>query len=268
LRKQAGAVRTYLLKILRRDSEDSLLPRAWKPVAATNLRRVGPADDGGYVVSSAAIADSDVLLSMGLNDDWRFEQAFQQESGARVICYDGSVDRRFWQLYIVKKLLRLRPFQALKYRAYRRFFGSGNAEHRQVMIGYDGEESVSLSTILKELRSNRIFLKVDIEGWEYRILEQIAEHRDRLTGVVMELHDIDLHRDRIDAFVHAMAGFVIIHLTANNFGPVDPTGDPVVVEISMMRDRYVERPDGPGKGVEIPHVRNAPDRPDIILRYA
>lgn len=242
-----------------------MLPKAWKPVDVASLERIGPAADGGYVVSPMAVGQSDILLSMGLNDDWRFEEAFQQASGASVICYDGSVGRRFWQLYAVKKVLRLRPLQALHYRAYRRFFGSGKAEHRQLMIGYDGKGSVSLSTILRDVRSDRIFLKVDIEGWEYRILDQIVEHRDRFTGIVMELHDVDLHRDRIDRFVQRMTGFTIVYLTPNNFAGVDVDGDPIVIEISLMSDTHVERN---GDAVDIPHVRNTADRENIALRYA
>lgn len=244
-----------------------MLPRSWKPVAALDLKRVGPDTDGGYVVAPGAVGNSELLLSMGLNDDWRFEEAFQSESGARIICYDGSVDRRFWQLYVVKKLLRVRPAQALHYLAYRKFFGSGGAEHRKAMIGYDGSGSVSLSTVLREIGSKRIFLKVDIEGWEYRILDQIVEYRDRFTGVVMELHDVDLHRDRIDRFVGAMTGFTIVHLTPNNFAGVDSNGDPVVVEISLMRSDYVRMPAHPADAVGMPHVRNAADLPDIDIRY-
>src|ERR1044072_9726 len=120
-----------------------MLPASWKPVAAAGLVRLGGRHDGGYVVSRKAVEASDLLLSMGLSDDWRFEEAFRKASGARILCFDHSVDHRFWLLYTFKQAIRLRLRQAGRYLAYRRFFASPEVEHRRLRIGYDGSKGVS-----------------------------------------------------------------------------------------------------------------------------
>ena len=43
---------------------------------------------------------------------------------------------------------------------------------------------------------DKILLKIDIEGSEYRILEDIISIKDSLNALIIEFHDIDLHKDK------------------------------------------------------------------------
>lgn len=243
-----------------------MLPAEWKPRPAGGLIRVGSPGDGGYVVAERAVAATEILVSMGLNDDWTFEADFRARSGARVVCYDPTVDRKFWQLYAVKKLLRLRPVAALHYLAYRRFFRQPGVEHRRLWVGYDSADGVSLDRVMAEFGGKPVFLKIDIEGSEHRILDQIVAHRAALTGLVLEIHDLDLHRDRVARFMAAMTGFTNIFFHANNFAGVDAAGDPIVIEAALMRDDLVD-PAAPGTAPP-PAPPNNPDAPDIQLVFA
>jgi len=38
---------------------------------------------------------------------------------------------------------------------------------------------------------------MDIEGGEYRILDNLIKHQDKICGIVIEFHDIDLHLEKI-----------------------------------------------------------------------
>ncbi len=241
-----------------------MLPLSWKPVPAGNLVRLGGNHDGGYVVSSRAVAASQLLLSMGLNDDWRFERAFRAMGGARIICFDHSVTLRFWGLYTLKQIVRLRLRRAFRYLAYRSFFASGEVQHRRLKIGYDGSGGISLATLLREDGGNCIFLKVDIEGSEYRILDDIVANGHRFTGIVMELHDVDLHRARIESFLDSLKGFSIVDLHANNYGGRDAAGDPLVLEISLTRDELVDH----GHPSKLETGPNDPTQPGIVIHYA
>lgn len=241
-----------------------MLPLSWRPVPAGNLVRLGAQHDGGYVVSTRAVAASRLLLSMGLNDDWRFERAFREMGGARIICFDHSVTLRFWGLYTLKQAVRLRLGQAFRYLAYRSFFGSKDVQHRRLKIGYDGPGGVSLATLLREEKEEGIFLKVDIEGSEYRILDDIVANRHRFTGIVMELHDVDLHRGRVERFLAGLKGFTIVDLHANNYGGRDGDGDPLVLEVSLIRDEFVDK-DGASRPDRAP---NDPTQPDIVIEFA
>jgi hypothetical protein len=47
--------------------------------------------------------------------------------------------------------------------------------------------------VLNETNSKNIFLKIDIEGSEYLFLQDIIANEERITGMVIELHDVDIH---------------------------------------------------------------------------
>ena len=60
---------------------------------------------------------------------------------------------------------------------------------------------IDINQILKNTLSNNIFLKIDIEGFEYRILDQILINQDKIQGLVIEFHNCDLFEDKIIKFI-------------------------------------------------------------------
>lgn len=75
------------------------------------------------------------------------------------------------------------------------------------MIGPAGQPGVtSLAEALATNTSeaDRIFLKVDIEGSEYRLLREIEAYSPNIAGLVIEFHDFDLHRSRVENFIDAI----------------------------------------------------------------
>ena len=55
------------------------LPFFFKPKFKTYLERIGKENDGGYVIPSKSIADTDHLFSFGMYDDWSFESDFKKK---------------------------------------------------------------------------------------------------------------------------------------------------------------------------------------------
>jgi hypothetical protein len=243
-----------------------MLPSAWRPIPADDLLRLGAAGDGGYVVSRRSVIASSTLLSMGLNDDWRFEAAFRDLSGAAIICFDHSVNARFWMLNALKQAVLFRIGAAFNYFRYRRFF-QGDVQHQRVKIGFDGQGETSLAAILKTLPDTGIFLKVDIEGAEYRIFDDIIANIDRFTGMVFEFHDIDLHYDRLVKFIDALRGFSIIGINGNNYGGVDANGDPLVVEMSFVRNDMIVDAQDSARRTAVEAIRNDPHSAPIQLMF-
>lgn len=241
-----------------------MLPAGWKPEPSGNLERLGSAADGGYVVTRAAVDASRLLISMGLSDNWDFEAAFCARSQARVICLDHTVTPRFWLKQALASLIRLRP-RLTRYLAYRRFFSSPEAQHLRLCVGYDGPGGISLATLIRDEPRVSVFLKADIEGAEYRIFDDIVRFSERLTGIAIEFHDIDLNRERIDALLAQLPDFAVIALAANNFGGTDPNGDPLVVEMSIVRRDFLAPGDVPEMRRPIP---NDPKRPAIEPLFA
>ena len=76
-----------------------MLPKILKPFHSdkSNLVRIGPKKDGGYVIDKRVIEKSEVIITCGLNDDWEFEKDFlNKNNSSRVEAYDHTVDRHFW----------------------------------------------------------------------------------------------------------------------------------------------------------------------------
>lgn len=216
---------------------------------------------------------------MGLCDDWSFEEDAHRRTAVPLVVFDHSVDRRFWvrrffgsTYHGIRELSLEKLKRAWRFTKYRKFFGGQARRHVRLAIGRRDHGLVDLEEALRiaDMRDN-VLLKIDIEGAEYRILDQIVAHRASFCGIAMELHDIDIHQDKIDRFLHDLSGdFILVHFHANNatrFGPADMS---IVVEVSLMRrsllqdgERLIEH-DLPLPDLD---AKNLPDAPDIIVRF-
>ena len=249
-----------------------MLPRELKPASVPGLVRIGPSADGGYFVVDASIAATKLLIGFGLNDDWRFEEHFIGLAKCPTVVFDHTVDGRFWAMRLAasaaKLALRRGAVKDLfKYWRYRTFFAGANA-HERVKIGYDTEGSISLDTILKKWKARPIFLKMDIEGSEYRILDTIIEHAGEFSGMAIEFHDVDLHRETIKKFVSAVeSAQTLVYIQANNNGAIDNIGDPLLLECSFCHKSLLSPSDDTTKAPAPRPVKNVPGRPTIDLRF-
>ncbi len=246
-----------------------------KPAATHDLVRIGGQFDGGYVLPERILLATQGLLSLGLSDNWSFEEDFAAAAGVPVVCFDHTVDRRFLARRIAANLSKgvfcadgLRLRRATRVFGYRRFFRGAN-RHVRRPVGYATSGGVSLSEAMGIAGfDNRVFLKVDIEGWEYRILDEIAVHADRFSGLAFEFHDIDLHADRIARFVSAVApNLFVVHFHPNTYSQIGPNHMALHVEVTFMAHSLLganERPEPkalPLDGldqVNIPGDRTAP----------
>lgn len=213
---------------------EATLPRDFEPKGLKLPTRYGKDFDGGYVVSQSDIEAARELLSFGINRDWSFELDFAQTGGA-ITAYDHTVNQSILRREAIKLLTRFdKPMLCVRawktYSSYRQFF-QGKNTHLEEMIS-DGVEGAR--TFLETISDKKdVYLKCDIEGWEYRILDSLVKHQDQLTGAVIEFHDVDLHLETIREFNNKF-GLEIGHINVNNFGPV-VAGVPSVIEISYTR---------------------------------
>ena len=244
------------------------LPVPCKPSGQFRTQRVGPAGDGGYTVATDVLDSVASIVSLGLGDDWRFEQHLQDLTGAPLLVLDGTVDESFWALRSLRlQFRRLRPGAAHRraiindesgYIRYRRFFAEPSREHRRVNVGYPGAGWVTLPDVLAGVPQAGIFLKCDIEGWEWRILDDIVAERHRFAALVIEFHDVDLLLPRLLDFVDQMDDFTVIDVAANNFGSVAPDGTPEVIEMALARTDLLRTPAaGPTRAAAEPNSRLA-----------
>ena len=74
----------------------SKLPKFFEYKSSSDLTRIGKSHDGGYLVSEIDIQKSDFLISLGMSDDWSFEQDFVKRNNVDVLAYDASIGVKFW----------------------------------------------------------------------------------------------------------------------------------------------------------------------------
>jgi hypothetical protein len=242
-------------------------PLCFRPSATADLVRVGAAFDGGYGVPERVLRASKGLLSFGLGDDCAFEIEFAR-AGCPVVCFDPVVNVRFWAARtassFAKAILQLEPRRfgyVKRWLDYRRLFANGRHRHLRQPIGYGVGGSVSYPEAVRIAGfQGRYFLKIDVEGSEYRVLDDIVAGAEGMTGIVIELHDIDLHADRIARFLSAISErMVLVHFhpnTATQFGPNETS---LMVELSFLnrsllapREQLMHR-ELPIAGVDLPN---------------
>ena len=122
-----------------------------------------------------------------------------------------------------------------------------------------------LNEILEKKKElSPIFLKIDIEGSEYRILDEIIENQDLFTGIAIELHDVDLHLDKIEQFIKNLK-MELVHIHPQN--PAFVTKDHIPTQIELT---FAKNPEAIGPVAKIPHKLDQPANPsfkEIELKF-
>lgn len=217
-------------------------PDFLKPHATDDLIRIGNDNDGGYVVPKRVLQSSNALISMGLSDEWSFEKAFYESSGIPLVVFDHTVNSRFWIRHFLSNIFnglltcRLHLFiRSLRFIDYLRFF-NGNRRHIKMKIGKSLNGGIDIMEAFKYADSpSSCFLKIDIEGSEYRVLEQIEGLASNISGLVIEFHDIDLHFERIERFARRLeTTHIIVHFHANNYGTLLSESFSTVIELTLL----------------------------------
>ena len=250
----------------------SVLPLAFRPKRVC-LTRIGRNHDGGYLVDLRNIDNTDVLVGLGVNDDWSFEEGFYSRKKIPIYAYDGTIGRGLFLSNLLKALAYIHhPRIALHWldvlRGYTRFF-RGDRRHITKLVGIDLEpDFISFKTLVSSLKlppRSRMFLKVDIEGWEYRLLDDLVSHSSMIEGMVIEFHDVDLHLQRIEAFIGEFP-LSLVHVHCNNFAPATDRRIPLAIECTFT-SRTTEEFDA----VVLPHELDMPNKagaPDYTLTFA
>ena len=247
-----------------------ILPLILKPKFETELIRLGKNNDGGYLIPKKSLNSSNKLYSFGLHDDYSFEKDFYKKTNVEVVCYDKSVNFKFF----------LKPFlfghfsKLFKYLGYRFFFDGKKRKHLKKDIiprgtyQFDYEvDSADIDSIIKEDPSNDIFFKIDIEGSEYRILSQLIKHSSHISGLVIEFHDCDLNLDKIINFVENFE-LQIVHIHVNNWDYISSTGLPRALEITFSPKQFNSKLKDEDKKYPISlDQSNAPNMKDLPIEF-
>ena len=125
-----------------------------------------------------------------------------------------------------------------------------------VGLNADYELYCSLESILEQFQEETIFLKMDIEGFECRVLETIIKHQDNICGSAIEFHDCDLHLLIIKNFIEHFK-LDLVHVHANNFRPLREYDDlPLVLEVTFSKHSNVSTDYNLPHKLDMPNNKN------------
>ena len=251
----------------------AILPGFLRPFQVPELIRLGRDFDGGYLADERSVNCADCLVSIGIDDDWSFEKDFKSRSQSPVIAVDATTSR--W-LFIrrhcrnsvkgfVKGLVgREVRFDPRRNKAllkllkdYSEFFQNDNCHVRKYVAGVRDSRRITVDDIVNGMLPQdcgRFLLKIDIEGGEYGILDDICAVSGRLTGLVMEFHDVPRRVDDIRRFLERLP-LSLCHVHCNNFCQTIEHGLPQAIELSLTAH-------GVG-GACVEALPNALDQPNL-----
>jgi hypothetical protein len=274
------------------DMQNSL--EMFKPKFLNDLIRVGGAFDGGYVVNERSIRSSRYLMSFGVNDDWSFEaKCLSRKPNLKVLCFDHTVSKRVFLNKILDALSELLSVRflllvlSLDVRGVRRelgvlkywtkiyfgfsfFFAKENV--RFCSKGISSETSQRFVTLddafqmisREALPENSVFIKMDIEQSEFRVLPDLLRFEEYIAGMVVEFHDLDILWPKFSDLMNELkAYFEITHIHGNNYGGlILNSRTPKVLEITFLKKSLIrgERPARENVAYPIPELDRPNDR--------
>ena len=190
----------------------------FKPKYDSNLIRIGSEHDGGYLVEKKSAKKSDFLLSFGVNYNWDFEKHFKKP----FLAYDDQISLKFTFFWFFKRCVSINSM----------FFYLKN--RKSFIKGFVGIKPFTFDEIIESIPHKNIFLKIDIEGSEYVILDELIKHRKRFIGIIIEFHDVEKNLSKIINFIKKIE-LEIVHVHANNFGGISKNNTPKVLELTFSK---------------------------------
>jgi FkbM family methyltransferase len=212
------------------------LPKSLQPKFKTHLERFGRDNDGGYLVTKNSIKKAKTLISFGVLDDCSFETDFAKIKKVNTHCYDHTVGKNFWKKRIFNDIgaaLYNLNFAFIKntLRRYKEFKSFFSQKFNTLHIETIKKNSIK-KIIEREKLTDQIFFKIDIEGSEYRILDELIKYENKICALIIEFHDVDLHIEKISNFINKFK-LDLTHTHPNNYGGVSENNIPLVLECTF-----------------------------------
>ena len=261
-----------------------------RPIRIDNLLRLGRDNDGGYIIPKIILDKCDGLLSYGINKDWSFEKDISKyDNILNIHCYDHtltiasllkfsikSVFFSLFRLITLDKIRLKRSFEGIVcIPDYFSFFQKNIIHHKKRISDKNNHGNISILKTIEKIKlrgSNKIFIKMDIEGDEFSSLNEYIKSHNSVLGFAIEFHDINNRSKEFNDLIKKLKkNYLIAHIHGNNYSKVDQTtGLPSSVEITLINKKLIKEPTllsnykYPIDGLDQP---NKHSRPDIKLKF-
>lgn len=229
-----------------------IIPKAYSYLAPLEceLVRVGGLGDGGYVIHAADQFGIEVLLSLGISDDWSFEREIARTSPkCTVYGYDRTSGSLVFIFYLLREVLsshrwakKIKLLKKWLWLAFSFFFfwnGKHKFERKWIVLEKKNLKEKSIKAAFGKIPlEKKLGIKIDIEGNEYEIgdelVEQIRKRCPNTAFVVIEFHNISKNQKSFfDLTRKIQEHLPVAHVHANNFGDIGTDGFPEVIEITF-----------------------------------
>jgi hypothetical protein len=148
-------------------------------------------------------------------------------------------------------------------------------------MGISSEKTKSFVTITDvfqmiprdELSENSVFVKMDIEQSEFRVLPELMKLQRYINSMVVEFHDLDILWPNFSAIMDELQEhFEVTHIHGNNYsGLIPDSTTPKVLEVTFLNRTLLEggyalraSPAYPIPGLDYP---NNPREKDYPLQF-
>src|ERR1700674_143803 len=186
---------------------------------------------GSWTICPEGISPQSIVYSVGIGDDISFEVSLIRSFGLPALfAFDPTPTAISWLSgQRVPKEFRLFQYAIADYDGTAKFFPHDNPDfvaHSLVPRKATASQAVevplrTLPTAMRELGHDHIgLLKMDIEGAEYAVIENLLRERVDIRQLLVEFHHHDRHTDGMSAertreAVQKLnrAGFKIFHVT-------------------------------------------------------
>jgi hypothetical protein len=268
--------------------------KKYQPIEVNDLIRLGREYDGGYVLSNSQVRNTEVLLSFGINDDWSFEVDFLNRKNVALYAYDYSVSKEFYKYKIRECFVLLAAYFLLMKRSkVKEYYNKIKVIKKNIRDLYDyfkseyfrcfipkfintveDKTSTTFHNIFENIgtiKDMSVFIKMDIEGNEYKVLPELSPYFSKINGLAIEFHDLHNGQRFIEIMKLFSDSFYVAHIHANNGGgQINNTLLPKVLEITLINkmmvpgDVELSRHSYPRAELDFP---NSSEAEDIFLNF-
>lgn len=202
---------------------------------------LGGIGDGSYATSIEAVQSSDIFISGGISSNCEFEfDIYRQNPALKLVMVDKSVSKVKLIAKGFARVLLGKP-NALKY-LYNAFIYLWLCQ-KGIFIPKFIDKNFTLSDVLKIAGSpsGKVFLKLDIEGAEYLLFDEITQLKTSITQLSIEIHDFAARGEEVVAFVNSLSSDLsIVSLSVNNSGGAI-NGVPNCIELTLVNKAFINQ---------------------------
>lgn len=163
------------------------------------LRRIGHAHDGGYLIPELAMQEADIVIGYGVANDISFEDSATAIYEKPSYGFDCTCPL----IYPMQKECHFIPSCIVSKESIKQFPSYASFDQHLDMVGAAGK---------------KLFIKMDIEGNEYDTLPDILSYASKITGIVLEIHFME--SKQIAQALHLLQmldkNFLLVHVHGNN----------------------------------------------------